>query len=38
MMVMNRYKKSIVGILMDKNYAKKMSIYAEVPLLVLIGE
>lgn len=38
MMVMNRYKKSIVGILMDKNYAKKLSIYAEVPLLVLIGE
>lgn len=38
MMVMNRYKKSIVGLLMDKNYAKKMSVYSKVPLLVLIGE
>lgn len=38
MMVMNRYKKSIIGLLLDKNYAKKMSIYSTVPLLVLIGE
>lgn len=37
-MVMNRYKKSIIGLLLDKNYAKKMSIYSTVPLLVLIGE
>lgn len=38
LMVMNRYKKSIVGLLMDKNYAKKLSVYSEIPLLVLIGE
>ncbi len=38
MMVMSRYKKSIVGLLLDKNYAKKLSVYAEIPLLVLIGE
>ncbi len=38
LMVMNRYKKSIVGLLVDKNYAKKLSIYSEIPLLVLIGE
>jgi nucleotide-binding universal stress UspA family protein len=38
MMVMNRYKKSVIGLLLDKNYAKKMSIYSTVPLLVLIGE
>ncbi len=37
-MVMNRYKKSVIGLLLDKNYAKKMSIYSKVPLLVLIGE
>jgi nucleotide-binding universal stress UspA family protein len=38
MMVMNRYRKSIVGLLLDKNYAKRMSIYTTVPLLVLVGE
>ncbi|TVQ05213.1 MAG: universal stress protein [Balneolaceae bacterium] len=38
MMVMNRYIKSVIGLLLDKNYAKKMSIYSTVPLLVLIGE
>lgn len=36
--VMNRYKKSIVGLLLDKNYAKKLSVYSKVPLLVLVGE
>ena len=36
--VMNRYKKSIVGLLLDKNYTKKLSIYSKVPLLVLIGD
>ena len=37
-MVMNRYRKSIVGLLLDKSYAKRMSIYSTVPLLVMIGE
>jgi len=36
--VMNRYKKSIVGLLVDKNYTKKLSVYSKVPLLVLIGD
>jgi nucleotide-binding universal stress UspA family protein len=38
MMVMNRYRKSIVGLLTDKNYAKRLSIYTTIPLLVLIGD
>jgi nucleotide-binding universal stress UspA family protein len=36
--VMNRYRKSIVGLLVDKNYTKKLSVYSKVPLLVLMGD
>lgn len=35
MLVLNRYKKSVVGLLMDKNYTKQLGIYSKVPLLVL---
>lgn len=38
MMVMNRYRKSIVGMLLDKNYAKQFSIYSTVPLFVMLGD
>lgn len=37
MMVLNRYKKSVVGLLLDKNYTKQLSIYSSVPLVVLTG-
>ncbi len=38
MIVMNRYKKSVVGMLMEKNHTKKLSTYTTVPILVLIGD
>lgn len=38
LIVMNRYKKSIVEVLMNKNYAKKLSMYSKVPLLVFPGD
>lgn len=38
LIVLNRYKKSIVEILMNKNYAKKLSMYSKVPLLVFPGD
>jgi nucleotide-binding universal stress UspA family protein len=37
-MVLNRYKKSVVGMLLDKNYTKRLSVYSKVPLLVLTGK
>jgi nucleotide-binding universal stress UspA family protein len=37
-LVLNRYKKSVVGMLLDKNYTKKLSVYSKVPLLVLTGK
>lgn len=37
-LVLNRYKKSVVGILLDKNYTKQLSVYSKVPLLVLTGK
>jgi len=36
-LVLNRYKKSVVGMLLDKNYTKQLSVYSKVPLLVLTG-
>ncbi len=38
MIVMNRYKKSVVGMLMEKNHTKQMSIYTTVPILVFVGD
>lgn len=38
LLVLNRYKKSVVGMLMDKNYTKQISVYSKVPLLVLTGK
>jgi hypothetical protein len=38
LLVMNRYKKSIAGLLVDKNYAKRLSVYTTATLLMLIGE
>jgi len=35
LLVLNRYKKSVVGMLLDKNYTKQLSVYSKVPLLVL---
>lgn len=37
-LVLNRYKKSVVGMLLDKNYTKRLSVYSKVPLLVLTGK
>jgi len=37
-LVLNRYKKSVVGMLLDKNYTKQLSVYSKVPLLVLTGK
>lgn len=38
LLVMNRYKKSGLHVLIDTNHTKKMSLYSNVPLLMLIGE
>lgn len=38
MIILNRYRKSIVEVLMDRNYAKILSIYSKVPLLVFPGQ
>lgn len=38
MIVLNRYRKSIVEVLMNRNYAKILSMYSKVPLLVFPGD
>lgn len=38
LIVMNRYKKSILESLMEESHTKKMRVYSKVPILVMIGE
>ncbi|MCC5942517.1 MAG: universal stress protein [Balneolaceae bacterium] len=38
LLVLNRYKKSVLESMLDENHTKKMRIYSKVPLLVLVGE
>ena len=38
LLILNRYKKSVLESMLDENHTKKMRIYSKVPLLVLVGE
>ncbi len=38
LVVLNRYKKSVLRSLLDENHTKKMRIYSKIPLLVLVGK
>ena len=38
LVVLNRYRKSVLRSLLDENHTKKMRIYSKIPLLVLVGE
>ncbi len=38
LLILNRYKKSLLENLLDENHTKKMRIYSKVPVLVMIGK